>query len=203
MLAAALRAETDAFVAQHAEEILPDGRQRVVRHSYGSERSILTGIGALDVQHPKVRDRATDGPAEKKIRFTSAVLPEWARRSRSLDALLPVLYLRGISLGVRAFLRTGGSHALTPGGAGRDLGERRPNRSPGVISRLTGEWQQEYDRWQRRGLSVAAMSTSRPTASPFRPGWNRRPNARWLFSGSRPKGRRNSSASGSACAVLA
>jgi putative transposase len=85
----------------------------------------LTGIGALDVQRPKVRDRAPDGPAEKKIRFTSAVLPKWARRSRSLDALLPVLYLRGISMGVRAFLRTAGSHALTPGGAGRDLGERR------------------------------------------------------------------------------
>ena len=60
MLAAALRAEADAFVAQHAEEILPDGRQRVVRHGYGPERSIQTGIGALDVQRPKVRDRATD-----------------------------------------------------------------------------------------------------------------------------------------------
>jgi hypothetical protein len=99
MLAAALRAEADAFVASHAEETLPDGRQRVVRHAYGPERSIQTGIGALDVQRPKVRDRATDAPAESKIRFTSAILPRWARRSRSLDALLPVLYLRGISTG--------------------------------------------------------------------------------------------------------
>ena len=89
----------DAFVAQYAEETLPDGRQRVVRHGYGPERSILTGIGALDVQRPKVRDRAPDVPAEKKIRFSSAILPKWARRSRSLDALLPVLYLRGISMG--------------------------------------------------------------------------------------------------------
>ena len=99
MLAAALRAEADAFVAQYAEETLPDGRQRVVRHGYGPERSIQTGIGALDVQRPKVRDRATDVPAKKKIRFTSRILPKWARRSRSLDALLPVLYLRGISTG--------------------------------------------------------------------------------------------------------
>lgn len=60
MLAAALKAEADAFVAQHAEETLPDGRQRVVRHGDAPERSIRTGIGALDVQRPKVRDRATD-----------------------------------------------------------------------------------------------------------------------------------------------
>src|SRR5690606_14721113 len=132
MLAAALRAEADAFVAQHAEEILPDGRQRVVRHGYGPKRSIQTGIGALDVQRPKVRDRAPDVPAEKKIRFTSAILPKWARRSRSLDALLPVLYLRGISMGdfqeVLAAI----------------LGKDAPNLSPDVISRLTGEWQQDY-----------------------------------------------------------
>ena len=142
MLAAALRAEADAFVAQHSEETLPDGRQRVVRHGYGPERSIQTGIGALDVQRPKVRDRATDIPAEKKVRFTSNILPKWARRSQSLDALLPVLYLRGISTGdfQEAF------SAL--------LGADAPNLSPGVISRLTGDWQQEYDRWQRRDLSA-------------------------------------------------
>ena len=142
MLAAALRAEADAFVAQHAEEALPDGRQRVVRHGHGPERSIQTGIGAIDVQRPKVRDRATDVPAEQKIRFTSAILPKWARRSRSLDALLPVLYLRGISTGDFR-------EALSA-----ILGADAPNLSPGVISRLTGEWQQEYDRWQRRDLSA-------------------------------------------------
>ena len=58
MLAAALRAEADTFVAQHAEEALPDGRQLVVRHGHAPERSIQTGIGALDVRRPKVRDRA-------------------------------------------------------------------------------------------------------------------------------------------------
>jgi transposase-like protein len=142
MLAAALRAEADAFVAEYAEEVLPDGRQRVVRHGYGPERSIQTGIGALDVQRPKVRDRAIDVPAGQKIRFTSAILPKWARRSRSLDALLPVLYLRGISTGDF-------QEALAA-----LLGKDAPNLSPSVISRLTGEWQQDYDRWQRRDLSA-------------------------------------------------
>lgn len=141
MLAAALRAEADAFVAQHAEEVLPDGRQRVVRHGYGPERSIQTGIGALDVRRPKVRDRAA-GPADGKVRFTSAILPKWARGSRSLDALLPVLYLRGISTGDFR-------EALSA-----ILGADAPNLSPSVISRLTGGWQQEYDRWQRRDLSA-------------------------------------------------
>mgnify|MGYP001819062240 FL=1 len=141
MRAAALRAEADAFVAQHVEEVLPDGRQRVVRHGYGPERSIQTGIGALDLRRPKVRDRAA-GPADEKVRFSSAILPKWARRSRSLDALLPVLYLRGISTGDFG-------EALSA-----ILGTDAPNLSPSVISRLTGEWQQDYDRWQRRDLSA-------------------------------------------------
>jgi len=142
MLAAALRAEADAFVAQHAGETLPDGRQRVVRHGYGPERNIQTGIGALDLRRPKVRDRAADVPDEKKIRFTSAILPRWARRSKSLDALLPVLYLRGIS--------TGDFQEALSALLGRDA----PNLSPGVISRLTADWEKEHERWQRRDLSA-------------------------------------------------
>jgi transposase-like protein len=103
---------------------------------------IQTGIGPIPVQRQKVRDRATDAPDEQKIRFTSNILPKWARRSRSLDALLPVLYLRGISTGdfQEAFSAI--------------LGTDAPNLSPSVISRLTGEWQKEYDRWQRRDLSA-------------------------------------------------
>lgn len=141
MLAAALRAEADAFVADLAEERLPDGRQRVVRHGQGPEREIQTGIGGLAVRRPKVRDRA-EGPAESKIRFTSSILPRWARRSRSLDALLPILYLRGVSTGdFREALS-----AL--------LGENAPNLSHGVLSRLTGEWEADYVHWQRRDLSA-------------------------------------------------
>ncbi|SMD14885.1 IS256 family transposase [Primorskyibacter flagellatus] len=141
MLAAALCAEADAFVDQYSEEVLPDGRQRVVRHGYGPERSVQTGIGALDVRRPKVRDRAAE-PDDEKVRLTSNILPKWARRSKSLDALLPALYLRGISTGDF-------QEALAA-----LLGADAPNLSPSVISRLTGEWQQEYVRWQRRDLSA-------------------------------------------------
>lgn len=70
MFAAALRAEADAFVEHDAEEALPDGRQRIVRHGYGPERNIQTGIGPLDVRRPKIRSRATDMPAAKTDRFT-------------------------------------------------------------------------------------------------------------------------------------
>jgi putative transposase len=140
MLATALEAEVDAFVGQFAEERLPDGRQRVVRHGHGPQRKIQTGIGALEVRRPKIRDRA--GGAGEKVRFTSHILPRWARRSRSLDALLPVLYLRGISTGDF-------QEALSA-----LLGPDAPNLSPGVISRLTAEWEQEYERWRGRDLSA-------------------------------------------------
>ena len=99
MLAEALKAEADAFVASFADERLDDGRQRVVRHGFGPERQSQTGIGALDVQRPKVRDRLANSDPASKVRFTSNILPKWARRSVSLDALLPVVYLKGISTG--------------------------------------------------------------------------------------------------------
>ena len=142
MLAEALKAEADAFVASFADELLSDGRQRVVRHGYGPERSIQTGIGAIDVRRPKVRDRALGQPEGRRVRFTSNILPRWARRSKSLDALLPVLYLRGISTGdFREALS-----AL--------LGPDAPNLSPSVISRLTTGWENEHETWQRRDLSA-------------------------------------------------
>ena len=133
MLAAALKAEAASFVAQFNDDLLPDGRQRVVHHGTGPERTIQTGIGPLAVRRHKVRDRAAV-EAEKRIRFTSNILPRWARRSRSLDALLPVLYLRGVSMGDF-------QEALTA-----LLGPDAPNLSPGVISRLTAGWQEDYDR---------------------------------------------------------
>ena len=142
MLAEALKAEADAFVASFADERLADGRQRLVRHGYGPERSIQTGIGAVDVRRPKVRDRAEGQPESKKLRFTSNILPKWARRSKSLDALLPVLYLRGISTGDF-------QQALAA-----LLGPDAPNLSPNVISRLTAGWQETCDAWQHRDLSA-------------------------------------------------
>ena len=142
MLAAALQAEVEAFVEKFCEERLPDGRQRIVRHGYGPERVIQTGIGALEVRRPKVRDRAAKAESGEKVRFSSHILPRWARRSRSLDALLPVLYLRGISTGDF-------QEALAA-----ILGPDAPNLSPGVISRLTAGWEKEYERWQRRDLGA-------------------------------------------------
>jgi putative transposase len=130
------------LAAQFAEERLPDDRQRVVHYGTGPERNIQTGIGAIPVQRQKVRDRATDAPPENKIRFSSRILPKWARRSPGLDALLPVLYLRGIS--------TGDFQEALSALVGPDA----PNLSPGAISRLTGAWQAEHDRWQRRDLSA-------------------------------------------------
>ena len=162
MLAVAMGVEADAFVAQHSGVALPDGRQRVVRHGHGPMRRIQTGVGPLEVQRPKVRDRA-DVPEAEKIRFTSVILPRWARRSKSLDALLPVLYLRGIS--------TGDFQEALAGLLGKDA----PNLSPSVIGRLTAN--------TTLGVAVtcrpAATSTSGPTGSTSRPAWSQSRNACW------------------------
>ena len=98
MLAQVLIAEADCFVAMWKDLKLPDGRDRVVRHGHGPHRAIQTGLGPVEVRRAKVRDRGDVG-AEDKIRFSSSILPKWARRTKSLDALLPVLYLRGVSTG--------------------------------------------------------------------------------------------------------
>ena len=96
ILAQVLIAEADSFVARWKDLKLPDGRDRVVRHGQGPHRAIQTGVGPVEVRRAKVRDRG-DVDAKEKIRFTSSILPEWARRTKSLDPLLPVLYLRGVS----------------------------------------------------------------------------------------------------------
>jgi transposase-like protein len=141
MLAQVLIAEADAFVAQWKDLKLPDGRDRVVRHGHGPQRAIQTGIGPVEVRRAKVRDRA-DVETDQKIRFTSAILPKWARRTKGLDALLPILYLRGVSTGDF-------QEALAA-----LLGKDAPNLSPAVIARLTAEWQVDYDTWQKRDLSA-------------------------------------------------
>ena len=141
LLAQAVEAEAEAFLAAMREARLPDGRERVVRHGHGPERLVQTGIGPVAVRRVKLRDRggAADG---ERIRFTSALLPRWARRSRSLDALLPILYLRGVSMGDF-------QEALAA-----LLGKDAPNLSPSVIARLRNEWEADYARWQRRDLSA-------------------------------------------------
>ena len=141
VLAQAVELEAETFLAAMKELKLGDGRDRLVRHGHGPERTIQTGIGPVEVARVKIRDRgaADDGV---RIRFTSAILPLWARRTQSLDALLPVLYLRGISTGDF-------QEALAA-----LLGKDAPNLSPAVISRLTAEWQGDYERWQNRDLSA-------------------------------------------------
>ena len=141
LLAQAVEAEADAFLATMKDARLPDGRERVVRHGHGPERQVQTGIGPVEVRRVKLRDRGA-GEEGARIRFTSAILPRWARRTQSLDTLLPILYLRGISMG--DFQET--LAAL--------LGKDAPNLSPSVIARLRGEWEAEYVRWQRRDLSA-------------------------------------------------
>lgn len=138
LLAEAIEAEAEDFLQSMREERLADGRARFVKHGHGPERTIQTGIGAVPVQRVKVRDRA----AGDRVRFTSAILPKWARRTPSLDALLPVLYLRGVSTGDF-------QEALAA-----LLGKDAPNLSPSVVTRLTQDWQAEYDRWQTRDLSA-------------------------------------------------
>ena len=140
LIAQAVEAEFETFLGSNADLVLPDGRQRVVRHGHDPVRAIQTGIGSVDVEKPKARDRGA--AAADRIRFTSAILPKWARRTKSLDALLPVLYLRGVSAGDF-------QEALAA-----LLGKDAPNLSPAVIARLKSEWEDEYRRWQDRDLSA-------------------------------------------------
>ncbi len=93
LLAQAIEAEADAFLATMKGMQLPGGRDRLVRHGHGPERLVQTGVGPVAVQRVRLRDRGAVAAGER-IRFTSAILPRWARRTRSLDALLPILYLR-------------------------------------------------------------------------------------------------------------
>ena len=143
LLAQAIEAEAEAFLAEMRGLRLPDGRERVVRHGHGPERPVQTGVGPVVVRRAKLRDRgAGEEAGGERIRFTSAILPRWARRTRSLDALLPILYLRGISMGDFG-------EAL-----GALLGKDAPNLSPSVVARLRDEWQADHARWQRRDLSA-------------------------------------------------
>jgi putative transposase len=141
LLAQAIEAEAAGFLATMKTQPLAGGRERVVRHGHGPERLVQTGIGPVTVQRVKLRDRSPAASGER-TRFTSAILPRWARRSRSLDARLPIRTLRGVSMGDF-------QEALAA-----LLGKEAPNLSPSVIARLRGEWEADHARWQRRDLSA-------------------------------------------------
>jgi putative transposase len=142
LLAQAVEAEVADFLGKHAELRTEDGRQRVVRHGHLPEREVMTGIGPVAVHQPRVRDRAAAADDPGRIRFSPAILPPYMRRSKSIETLLPILYLKGISTGDF-------SEALAA-----LLGKDAPGLSPTAIIRLKDGWIDEYDAWQKRDLSA-------------------------------------------------
>jgi putative transposase len=135
LLAQAIEAEIAVLLAQYADRRDAQGRHVVIRNGYLPEREVNTGIGAVRVKVPRVRDRSGRG-----IRFHSAILPPYMRQSKSLDALLPWLYLKGVSTGDF-------SEALQA-----LLGPEAPGLSPATISRLKQGWHEELTQWQGRSL---------------------------------------------------
>ena len=140
MLATALAAERDAFLARYADVVDEEGRRQIVGNGHMPPRTILTGAGPLEVEQPRVNDRRQVDP-EDKIRLTSEILPPYVRRSKALDELIPWLYLRGISTGDFG----NALQAL--------LGADAKGLSPNVVTRLTETWQKEHEEWNRRDLS--------------------------------------------------
>ena len=129
--------EVETFLAEIQEE-RPDGTARWVRHGYHREREIQTGIGGVAVRAPRVRDRA---PAEERgLTFQSKIVPRYLRRAKSVEELIPWLYLRGISTG-------GFSDALES-----LLGPEAPGLSASSVSRLKKVWDDEQASWQKRSL---------------------------------------------------
>jgi putative transposase len=140
LLAQAVEAEVAALLSCHAGKRTDDGRARLVRHGHLPERAIMTGIGAVAVRCPRVRDRVGEGA--ERIRFSSAILPPYARRSKSLEVLIPILYLKGVS--------TGDFEEALLALLGQDAG----GLSASTIGRLKDAWSDEHARWSKRDLSA-------------------------------------------------
>src|SRR5438270_159091 len=141
LLAQAIEAEVAEFLAKHVDLKTATGLSRVVRHGHLPEREVMTGIGPVGVRQPRVRDRGAADDAGR-IRFTPAILPPYARRSRSLEVLVPILYLKGISTGDF-------EDALAA-----LLGKDAPGLSASTISRLKEVWIDEHEHWRKRDLSA-------------------------------------------------
>jgi putative transposase len=142
LLAQAVEAEVADFLGAHADLKTEDGHRRVVRHGYLPEREVMTGIGPVAVRQPRVRDREAAADDPKRIHFTPAILPPYARRSKSLEILIPILYLKGISTGDF-------EEALAA-----LLGKDAPGLSASTIARLKEVWVDEHKRWNERDLSA-------------------------------------------------
>ena len=97
MLAAALQAEVDAYIERFAGELDENGRRLVVRNGPPDSRTVLTSAGAVEVTAPRVNDKRTDPATGERKRFSSAILPPWARKTPQVTEVLPLLYLHGLS----------------------------------------------------------------------------------------------------------
>jgi transposase-like protein len=138
LLAQAIEAEVAAWIDEHAHLTDGHGRRQVVRNGHLPERSIQTSIGPIEVKQPRVRDRR---PADQREGFTSAILPPYLRKTKSLEGLLPWLYLKGVSTGDFA-------EALQA-----ILGPDAPGLSATTITRLKAVWEAEHEAWSRRSLA--------------------------------------------------
>ena len=136
LIAQAVETELESLLKQCADVKTPDGRRAVVRNGHLPKRTVQTGVGDVEVQVPKVRDRSGSG-----IRFNSHLLPPYLKRARSLEELIPWLYLRGVSSGDF-------QEALSA-----LVGEQANGLSANTVSRLKAKWLDEHKDWQRRDLS--------------------------------------------------
>ncbi len=140
MLAAAIENEVAEYLTAHREQLDEHGHRLVVRNGHKPARTILTGLGSLEVTQPRVNDKRL-GPEGQRMRFTSAILPPYLRRTKSLDELVPWLYLKGISTGDF-------SDALTA-----LLGPDAPGLSATNICRLKRTWEDEWKDWSHHSLA--------------------------------------------------
>ena len=137
MLAVAVGVEVDRWIEERKQHLNEHGRRQVVRNGYLPERTIQTGVGPIDVKQPRVRDRRPEGEREK---FSSAILPPYLRKTKSIEELLPWLYLKGVSTGDFG-------EALSA-----LLGPDSPGLSATTITRLVSAWQEEHREWSKRSL---------------------------------------------------
>ena len=141
MLMTAIETEVADYIEAHQHERNPNGRRLVVRNGRARERTIVTPVGALQVRAPRVEDRRRDGQGHK-FRFTSKILPPYLRRTKSIEELIPWLYLKGISTGDF----TEALAAL--------LGPDAPGLAAASVVRMKESWRREYEAWSRRDLSA-------------------------------------------------
>jgi len=140
MLAAALAVEVAAYIDAHAGEVDEHGRRLVVRNGHHHQREVLTAAGAVSVTAPRVNDKRIDADTGERQRFSSAILPAWARKSPQMTEVLPLLYLHGLSTSdfgpaLEQFLGSGAGLSAT------------------TITRLTSQWQDEAKAFGARDLS--------------------------------------------------